>query len=169
VVVISIGIDRFTAGYMAAKVAHEKAMLSGPIPTRILRAAQFHEFVSQIVQWGRQGQVSYVPKMRTQLVSARTVAEALCDMVLDTGGLPSTGGAIPEIAGPKAEELVDAAVRLVERRGDRLKIEGVSNPSDPDRTLYESGALLPGPGATLAGPSFEEWLQSTFSTAIANR
>src|SRR5262245_39433357 len=32
IVVSIIGIDRFTTGYMAAKVAHEKAMQSGPIP-----------------------------------------------------------------------------------------------------------------------------------------
>jgi hypothetical protein len=42
-----------------------------------LRAAQFHEFVAQLVEWGRQGDMSYVPKMRTQLVAARTVAETL--------------------------------------------------------------------------------------------
>jgi hypothetical protein len=29
------------------------------------------------VDWGRQGEVSYLPKMRTQLVAARTVAEVL--------------------------------------------------------------------------------------------
>ena len=29
----------------------------GPIPVRILRAAQFHEFVGQLVEWGRQGDV----------------------------------------------------------------------------------------------------------------
>jgi hypothetical protein len=66
VVVSIIGCDRFAAGYNAAKVAHERAMLSGSIPVRILRAAQFHEFVEQLVEWGRQGEVSYVPKMRTQ-------------------------------------------------------------------------------------------------------
>ena len=55
VVVSIIGIERFTAGYMAAKTAHERTMLSGPIPVRILRAAQFHEFVAQLVEWGRQG------------------------------------------------------------------------------------------------------------------
>src|SRR6266511_2417978 len=43
VVVSIIGRDRFTAGYGAAKLAHERAMLSGPIPARILRTAQFHE------------------------------------------------------------------------------------------------------------------------------
>ena len=33
--------------------------------------------VAQLVDWGRQGEVSYLPKMRTQLVAARTVAEVL--------------------------------------------------------------------------------------------
>ena len=28
------------------------------------------------------------------------------------------------------------------------------------RLLYESGALLPGPDAILAGPTFEQWLDS---------
>jgi uncharacterized protein YbjT (DUF2867 family) len=163
VVVSIVGIDRFTAGYMAAKVAHERAMLSGPIPVRILRAAQFHEFVAQLVEWGRQGDVSYVPKMRTQLVAARTVAQALADLATDPRSAPAPGSAaapILEIAGPRAENLVDAATRLARRRGDRVRIEGVSNPDDPDSALYETGALLPGPNATLAGPTFQEWLDS---------
>lgn len=46
------------------------ATLSGPIPARVLRAARFHEFVEQLLQWGTQGEVSYVPRMRTQLVAA---------------------------------------------------------------------------------------------------
>ena len=161
IVVSIIGIDRFTAGYMAAKVAHERAMLAGPVPVRILRAAQFHEFVAQMVEWGRQGDVSYVPKMRTQLVAARTVAQALADMAVDQKRTPAHAGAqIPEIAGPRAEELVDAATRLAARRGHPRWIEGVRNPADPDRKLYESGALLPGPDAILAGPTFDAWLES---------
>jgi uncharacterized protein YbjT (DUF2867 family) len=162
VVVSIIGIDRLTAGYNAAKVAHERAMLSGPIPVRVLRAAQFHEFVAQLVEWGTRGDVSYVPKMRTQLVAARTVAEALVDLA--TGPEPasaprSSGAPIPEIAGPREESLVDMAMLLVARRGDRMRIDAMSD--DPDSHLFETGALLPGPGATLAGPTFEEWLDST--------
>jgi uncharacterized protein YbjT (DUF2867 family) len=155
VLVSIIGIDRFTAGYMAAKVAHEKAMLAGPVPTRILRAAQFHEFVSQMVEWGRQGDVSYVPKMRTQLVAARAVAESLAALATAPAG---AAGPVLEIAGPRPENLADAAARLIARRGHPLRIEAVANPADPDWDLYESGALLPGPQATLAGPTFDEWL-----------
>jgi uncharacterized protein YbjT (DUF2867 family) len=157
VVVSIIGTDRFTAGYGAAKVAHEQATLSGPVPARVLRAAQFHEFVEQLVEWGRQGDVSYVPKMRTQLVAAKTVAEALADLA--TGPAPAhAGDTIPEIAGPREESLVEMAKLLVTRRGDPVRIEGVSDPTDPDAALYETGALLPGPHATLAGPTFEQWL-----------
>jgi nucleoside-diphosphate-sugar epimerase len=97
IVVSIIGIDRLSAGYNAAKVAHERAMLLGQIPVRILRAAQFHEFVPQLMEWGRQGEVSYVPKMRTQLVAARTVAEALADpdSAVRAGGPPSRPGRHP--------------------------------------------------------------------------
>ena len=158
VVVSIIGIDKATTGYLAAKVVHERAIQSGPIPVRILRAAQFHEFVPQFLEWGRQGDVIYVPEMRTQLVAARTVAEALADLV---NGSETSAAAILEIAGPREESLVDVAKLLTARRDDSVRIEAVSDPDDPEQALYASGALLPGPDAVLAGPTFEQWLDST--------
>jgi uncharacterized protein YbjT (DUF2867 family) len=157
VVVSIVGCDRFSGGYNVAKVVQEQAALAGPIPARILRAAQFHEFVGQLLDWGRNGEAAYVPEMRTQLVAARTVAEALAELALD----PSADELILEIAGPRAESLVDVARLLGERRGDGLRVEAVSDPSDPDSELFADGGLLPGPGARLAGPTFEEWLAST--------
>jgi len=160
VVVSIIGIDRFSAGFLAAKKVHEQAVLEGPIPVRILRAAQFHEFVEPLVSWTRrENGVRYVPNMRTQLVAARTVAEVLADMATDTGGW-GTSAPFPEVAGPRAETLVDVATLLAARRGDRVRVEGVTDPTDPDHEAYENGGLLPGPGATLAGPTYEEWLES---------
>ena len=100
VVVSIIGIDRFAGGYQAAKLEHERLSLAGPIPARILRAAQFHEFVAELVEWGRNGEASYVPKMRTQLVAARTVAEALARMSTEPDW--SDSASIPEIAGPRS-------------------------------------------------------------------
>lgn len=155
-----IGTDKFTAGYGAAKLAHEQAALAGPAPARILRAAQFHEFVELLMVWGRQGEVCYLPAMRTQLVAARTVAEALAALAV-TPEPASAGAPVPEIAGPREEYLPDIAALLAGRRGDAVKIETVSNPADPDDALNSSGALLPGPHATLAGPTFAEWLDAT--------
>ena len=48
--------------------------------------------------------------------------------------------------------------RLVGRTGEQLRIEAVSDPVMG--AIFESGALLPGPGATLAGPTFAEWLDA---------
>jgi uncharacterized protein YbjT (DUF2867 family) len=120
--------------------------------------------VAQLLEWGRQGDVSYVPKMRIQPIAARTVAEALADLATEAGSAPaagSSGAPISEIAGPREESLVEIAKLLAARRGDPSRIEGMSDPDDPDRDLNVNGALLPGPGATLAGATFEEWLDST--------
>ena len=162
VLVSIIGIDRFSGGYQAAKVVQEQGHLVGPVPTRILRAAQFHEFVEQFMEWGRQGDVIYLPDMLTQLVAARTVAEALAELATDDAP-PAAPGEAPiwEIAGPRAERLLEVARLVTARNGDSARIEAVSDESDPDARLYETGALLPGLDATLAGPTFDEWLHST--------
>jgi uncharacterized protein YbjT (DUF2867 family) len=148
-----LGTDHFTAGYGAAKLAHERALLAGSVPARILRAAQFHEFVGQLVEWGTRGDVAYVPEMRTQLVAARTVAEVLVDLATR-----DDAPIVTDLGGPREESMVEAARRLVD---GRIRIEGMTDPDDPDREVYSSGALLPGPDAILAGPTFEQWLVDT--------
>src|SRR4051794_16714907 len=155
VVVSIIGIDKFEDGYNAAKVAQEQALLDGPLPVRIVRAAQFHEFVDQLVGWMIQDGVAYLPEMRTQLVAARVVAETLADAAEEP---EIENGRMTEVAGPREERLADAAAALFASRGDSLEIRQGRLPGDPDAAAYAEGAALPNPGAKLAGPSFEEWL-----------
>ena len=155
-VVSIIGADHFNTGYNAAKVAQEQAHLNGPVPARILRAAQFHEFVEQLVEWGTQGDTAYLPQMRTQLVAARTVAEALADLVDEADSAP-IGNPVAEVAGPREENLLEAAKLLAAQRGNGLRIEAGEFFEDPEG-LYPAGAVLPGPVAKLAGPTYEEWL-----------
>jgi uncharacterized protein YbjT (DUF2867 family) len=160
VVVSIIGIDKFQGGYNAAKMAHERTLLEGPLPVRIVRAAQFHEFVDPLVGWTIQDGVAYVPEMRTQLVAARVVAETLADAAEEP---EIENGRITEVAGPRDERLADAAAALFASRGDSVEIrESSGGPlaeaGDPDAQAYANGAALPNQGARLAGPSFEEWL-----------
>jgi uncharacterized protein YbjT (DUF2867 family) len=155
VVVSIIGINKFEGGYNAAKVAQEQALLEGPLPVRIVRAAQFHEFVDELVGWMIQDGVAYLPEMRTQLVAARVVAEALADAAEEP---EIQNGRITEVAGPQEERLADVAVMLFASRGDSVEIREGRQPGDPDATAYAEGGMLPNRGAKLAGPSFEEWL-----------
>jgi uncharacterized protein YbjT (DUF2867 family) len=161
VVVSIVGIDKFHGGYNAAKVAQEQTLLEGPLPVRIVRAAQFHEFVDQVVGWTIQDGVAHVPEMRMQPVAARVVAVALADAAEEP---EIQNGRITEVAGPQEERLADAAAALFASRGDSFEIREerqsvlTPQPSDPDAAAYAEGAALPNPGAKLAGPSFEEWL-----------
>ena len=155
VIVSIIGIEKFAGGYNAAKVAHEQAALAGPVPARIVRAAQFHEFVEELMRWGTQDGVW---RMRTQLVSARTVAEELVDLATAPDA-EFDEAETTEVAGPREEWLVEAARLVAARRGDGLRVEELVDPSDPDSERYANGAVLPGPDAKLAGPTFEEWLE----------
>jgi uncharacterized protein YbjT (DUF2867 family) len=162
VTVSIIGIDDFVGGYSAGKLAHEQATLAGPIPSRIVRAAQFHEFVGQLLEWGTQGDIAYVPKFRTQLVAAKSVAEVLVDVATAPEFVADQDATRPflEVAGPREESLVAMAELLVAHLGGGLTIQGVSNPDDPDSVLSEEGSLLPSSQATLTGPTFEDWLDA---------
>jgi len=149
-----IGADKATAGFVAAKKVHEELLLAGPLPVRLLRAAQFHEFVGQLLDW-QQGDVAYLPSLPTQLVACRTVAEELVDLAL-AAEAPETP--IPEIAGPRKENMADAARLLGALRG--IEVVGIDGGGIPDAEIAAAGGFLPGPHAKLAGPTFSEWLDT---------
>ena len=156
VLVSIIGVDKSAGGYGAAKLAQERAVLAGPVPGRILRAAQFDEFVEVLMGWGRQGDVVYLPKMRTQIVAARTVAEAL----VGAGPVPGAGGraarrdrraarGIPPGPGPAGR---GQARRTGEDRGGQ-------QPGRPGRRAQLQRRPAAQPARQLAGPTFAEWLE----------
>ena len=156
VLVSIIGTDKNTGGYGAAKLAQERAVLAGPIRGGSC-ARPSSTSSSEVLMGWRQGDVIYLPQMRTQIVAARTVAEALVEMALSQ----EPEGAQPaEIAGPREEYLPDLAQLVAAKRGENVKIEAVSNPADPDDALNSNGGLLPSPHATLAGPTFADWLNA---------
>ncbi|MGN6168024.1 MAG: SDR family oxidoreductase [Solirubrobacteraceae bacterium] len=169
VVVSIVGCDRFKGGYGAAKLVHEQALAAaGAIPISVLRATQFHEFVEALLQWGTQGHVAYVPEMRTQLIAARSVAEALAQVATDPDSWPAHAPT-PEIAGPQPESLVEMAKLLVAHDGRSLDVQAVSDLDDPDHDLNVSGGLLPANDATLAGPTFARWLHARVPAAAGRR
>jgi uncharacterized protein YbjT (DUF2867 family) len=157
-VVSIVGIDRWTDGYGKAKLVHEQTALAGPVPTRILRATQFHEFVGTLLDWGTQGEVGYVSDMRTQLVAARSVAEAMANLATAPTWAPQVGHAL-EIGGPRREYIVDAATLLAAKQGRPAKVEVAPAEADP-YARADRDSLLPGPGAILAGPTYEDWLET---------
>jgi uncharacterized protein YbjT (DUF2867 family) len=155
-VISIVNADRHPTGFGAATYVNEQVALAGPLPVRILRATQFHEFVEELMNWGRQDDVSYVWNMRTQLVAARTAAERLAELAV-AGEAPQ----LAQIAGPRVEHLVEMARLLAARRGEPARVEEAPiDPDDPVADFMASGGLLPDPDVPLAGPTYAEWLES---------
>jgi uncharacterized protein YbjT (DUF2867 family) len=149
-----LGIDRADAyGYYQAKQAQERAASAGPVPVTVLRAAQFYELAGQLLGRMRRGPVALVPRMRSQPVAARTVGEHLIRLAHE-----QPRGRV-ELAGPEVLDLADVARRLVELRGEHVRVVPLSLPGRLGRQL-RSDAMLATPATVIDGPSLETWLQS---------
>lgn len=156
-VVSIIGIDPFTAGHYAGKLAHEAAYREGSVPVRVLRAAQFHEFTEMMLDWTTRDDTAYVPCYRTQLVAARVAAEELAALAL-----ADEAADVVELAGPEELNLAASVAKLAARLGKPSRVEEIVDTEDPNHELQAAGALLPGPNAILAGPTFDEWLDRKY-------
>ena len=142
-----IGIDQVPGGYYAAKVAQEAAAHSAfGAGTVVLRAAQFHEFAQQCLDWGTEGNQARIEDMPVRPIALTAVVDELVARAGDPG-------ADADIAGPKVEFLPDLVRRLIARSG--AAIEVVPQPVDEP---VRGGALLGGPDAIVAGPTFGQWL-----------
>jgi uncharacterized protein YbjT (DUF2867 family) len=147
-----VGIDRAPEGYYAGKVAQEKLVESGPVPWTILRATQFHEFAEQIYARAKIGPFHVAPRMRTQPIAAREVAEHL--VTLAEAG---PAGRVAELAGPREESLVEMVRGFARAQGSRAWIPRIPLPG-PGGRAQRDGSLLPGPGAVLGSQTFAQWL-----------
>lgn len=151
-----IGVDRIAAdepdpmgrdAHYRAKHRHEQATLAHAPGPRIVRAAQFHDLARVLLEAARQGDVSYVADMPVQPVDVPEVVRVL--LAVATGSLDDP---VVEVAGPKVERFSDLAAAFAARDHEGLRVEPV-----PVGGALADGALLPGPGAVIAGPAFDEW------------
>ncbi|MEW1836109.1 NAD(P)H-binding protein [Microbacterium sp. NPDC079995] len=147
-----VGIDRNPDGYYAGKIAQEDLFERSTVPWSILRATQFHEFAGQVAAQARLGPLQLAPRARVQPVAAAEVAARLVALAL-TG----PQGRVADLAGPREERLDRMIREWVRRDGSRRPVIPVSVPGAQMRGM-RSGANLPSAGATLAGPSFDDWL-----------
>ncbi|WP_369251566.1 SDR family oxidoreductase [Streptomyces sp. R41] len=146
-----VGIDRVGMGYYQGKLRQEEVVKGGPTPWTVLRATQFHEFAQQILD-RVPGPLAVVPRMRTQPVAAREVAQHLVQLALS-----SPQGMAPELAGPRVEQLVDMARRLLRARHEHRLLLPVKLPGATGAAMAGDGQLPTGPGSR-GSRTFDEWL-----------
>ena len=149
-----VGIDRVEGNpHYAGKRRQEELVRTGPLPWTILRATQFHEFATQIVDWTLSDGTATVPPLLLQPVAAADVGDVLAEVA--TGAPRGT----LELAGPETQDLVDMARRAADAAGRPVRLVpswrgGVFGPE------MAGEVLLPGPDARLAPTTFQTWLAS---------
>jgi uncharacterized protein YbjT (DUF2867 family) len=147
-----VGIDDVDSGYYAGKRLQERVVAEGGVPWSVLRATQFHEFAEQALHFVTVGPFSLVPRMLSQPVAAREVAETLVELAV--GG---PVGHAPELAGPDQLQMVDLARRVSRARGLGRRVVPVRLPGAAGKAM-RSGALIPTGDGPRGRVTFEEWL-----------
>jgi len=147
-----VGVDRAPIGYYAGKRAQEQRVEAGSVPWTIIRATQFHEFVAQVYAAAKVGPLHLAPKMRTQPVAAREVAERLVGLASER-----PAGFVADFGGPREESLVEMLRAYARARGSKAWIPAVPLPGGFGRAQRD-GRLLPGPHAQRGVQTFAEWL-----------
>ena len=152
VAVSIVGADRLPdSGYLRAKVAQEAEIEAGSIPYTILRATQFFEFLSQIVEAGAEGDSVRLSTGLIQFVAADNVAAMVAELAIG----PPVGGGV-ELGGPEALGIDAWGRRLFAATGDNRAVI-----SDPHARYYgtelHGRELTPGEGARTGTVDFDTW------------
>jgi uncharacterized protein YbjT (DUF2867 family) len=145
-----VGADRVPFGYYFGKRRQEELLDDSELPSTVLRATQFHEFASQLID--RPGPVVLVPKMLCQPIAAREVAAALVEIARE-----KPAGVAPELAGPEQLQMPDMIRRLLRTRNSHRPTLSLRLPGAAGKAMA-TGGLLPSTAGPRGRQTFDEWL-----------
>jgi uncharacterized protein YbjT (DUF2867 family) len=149
-----VGTDRLQgSGYFRAKLAQEEAIKAAAIPSTILRATQFFEFIGRIADSSTHDETVSLPPLLFQPEAADDVAAALADIA---EGAPVNGTV--ELAGPERFRLDELVRRYLNAKDDPRQV--VTDVHAPYYGLHigDERALIPGDNPRIGAIRFADWL-----------
>ncbi|MGV8871117.1 MAG: SDR family oxidoreductase [Rhodococcus sp. (in: high G+C Gram-positive bacteria)] len=146
-----VGIDAAPHSYYAGKVAQEKIIRDGTVPWTILRATQFHEFAAQIRARTSFGPVSIIPKMVSEPIAAREVAERLIDLAEH-----GPAGRVADLGGPRKERMADMVRGYARMIGARGLVLELPIPGAYGRAMRD-GTLVTTTDSDHGRQTFDQW------------
>jgi uncharacterized protein YbjT (DUF2867 family) len=146
-----VNCERIPTPYHRAKTAQEEAVAGGRVPWSLLRAAQFHMLLGEVLAGAAKLGLRPTGTAPIQPVDVGVVAERLAAAVH-----AGPGGRLPDLAGPEVRPLGELSRAWGEARGRRLLPLRGPTVGKLGRALRD-GALC-APEAAAGGPTFEDWL-----------
>jgi uncharacterized protein YbjT (DUF2867 family) len=160
-----VGTERLQgSGYFRAKLAQEEAIKAAAIPSTILRATQFFEFIGRIADGSTHDGTVPLPPIFFQPEAADDVAAALADIAQG----PPVNGTV-ELAGPERFRLDELVQRYLSATGDPRHV--VTDVHAPYYGLQVSDerALVPGDNPRIGATRFADWLSLSTAKSATSR
>jgi uncharacterized protein YbjT (DUF2867 family) len=148
-----VGTDRLQgSGYYRAKLAQEEEIKAAAIPSTILRATQFFEFIGRIADSSTHYGTVPLPPIFFQPEAADDVAAALADIA---EGAPVNGTV--ELAGPERFRLDELVRRYLRASKDPRHV--VTDARAPYYGLHvtDERALIPRDNSLIGATRFADW------------
>jgi uncharacterized protein YbjT (DUF2867 family) len=149
-----VGTERLQgSGYFRAKLAQEEAIKAAAIPSTILRATQFFEFIGRIADSSTQDKTVALPPLYFQPEAADDVAAALADIA---EGAPVNGTV--ELGGPERFRLDELVQRFLGATNDPRHVVTDVHAPYYGLEVTDERALIPGDNSRIGATRFADWL-----------
>jgi len=149
-----VGTDRLQgSGYFRAKLAQEEAVKAGAIPSTILRATQFFEFIGRIADFGTRDGTVPLPPILFQPAAADDVAATLADIA---EGAPVNGTV--ELGGPERFRLDELVRHFLTATNDPRQVMADIHAPYYGLEVSDERALIPGDNPRIGATRFADWL-----------
>jgi uncharacterized protein YbjT (DUF2867 family) len=149
-----VGTDRLQgSGYFRAKLAQEEAIKAAAIPSTILRATQFFEFVGRIADSSTHDGTVSLPPLLFQPEAADDVAAALADIA---EAAPVNGTV--ELAGPERFRLDELVRHFLSATNDPRQVVTDVHAPYYGIEVTDERALVPGDNPRQGATRFADWL-----------
>jgi uncharacterized protein YbjT (DUF2867 family) len=154
-----VGTERLQgSGYFRAKMAQENLIKRSAIPSTIVRATQFFEFMGAIAESSAVGETVRLSTAYMQPIAADDVAEAMTDVAL---AAPVNG--MIEIAGPERARISDLVGRFLSATRDPREVTADARAPYFGLELNDQ-SLTPGDNPRIGATRFDDWLSQSFAT-----
>jgi uncharacterized protein YbjT (DUF2867 family) len=170
VVLSIVHVDQGDYGYYRAKTEQEQALAASGVPTTVVRATQFHEFLEiflgtdgRLGRWARLGLLPVPRGVRFQPIALVDVARALVDAaegLPPEGGVPGPGerATTVTIGGPEVLDAREMGRAWRAAHGSRRPVVGVPLPGALGE-FFRSGRNLV-PDRRYGTLTYRAWLEA---------
>lgn len=150
-----VGVDQSAYAYYRAKAAQERAYRESALETRIVRATQFHDFVTSIFDRGRPVGALLAPtRTRFQPIAVPDLARVLVDAA-EGAGEPDS---VIHVGGPRVESARSLAEQWKRGSGTRRYILPIRL-GGPLGSTWRAGRNLV-PEHAIDGEGYGAWVES---------